>query len=433
MFFGKEVRGYMKSKKVVLAYSGGLDTSVIVHWFAQEGYEVICVAVDLGQKEDFKKMRKRALGSGAAKFVKRDAKRRFVRDGAFQCLKADAKYEGRYLMGTAIARPFIMQEVVAVAKKEDATRIAHGATGKGNDQCRFEFSCYALMPEAKIIAPWRMSKFWRAMHGKPSLPGRKELMAYAARHGIEVEVTQEKPFSTDENIAHMSHEAGVLENPAVRFPSEVYQMTRDLKDALKTPEEFVVGFVDGMPSYIREDFSERDSLNVKWNPAKLLDCLNEIGKIHAITPLDMVENRFVGMKSRGVYEAPGMTILYEAHRDLEGLCMDRDLMHLRDMLSSKYAELVYNGFWFSPTLEALNAFVDVSQKGVTGEVMVCLETGTVQILGRRSPFSLYDSSLASMEKGGTFDPRDAAGFLKIVGLPTKIQALRDQKLKKRGK
>jgi argininosuccinate synthase len=337
-------------------------------------------------------------------------------------------------MGTAIGRSFIMEEVVAVAKKEGATRIAHGATGKGNDQCRFEFSAWALCPEAKIIAAWRMPKFWRAMHGKPSLPGRKELMEYAQKNGIEIEATLEKPFSTDANIAHMSHESGYLEDPSSRAWRDVYQMTLPICEIGSAVSEFVIGFLDGVPAYVISNFTDSDMNDVqKRNPVEILDLLNNAGRLRGIPPIDMVENRFVGMKSRGVYESPGMTILYAAHRDLEGLCMDRDLMHLRDTLSPKYAELVYNGFWFSPTLEALNAFINVSQKGVTGEVMVRLETGTVQILGRRSPYSLYDASIASMEKGGAYDPRDASGFLKIAGLPTKTRALRDSARKKKGK
>jgi argininosuccinate synthase len=272
------------------------------------------------------------------------------------------------------------------------------------------------------------------MHGKPFLPGRKELIEYAARYGIEVEATAEKPFSTDANIAHMSHESGYLEDPSNRAWHDVYQMTLPICEVGSAVSEFVVGFVDGIPAYVVSSFTDSDMSDVKkWDAVEILDFLNNAGRLRGIPPVDMVENRFVGMKSRGVYESPGMTILYAAHRDLEGICMDRDLMHLRDMLSPKYAELVYNGFWFSPTLEALNTFVDVSQKGVTGEVMVRLETGTVQILGRRSPYSLYDSSIASMEKGGSYDPRDATGFLKIAGLPTKIRALRDRERKNRGK
>lgn len=414
------------AKKVVLAYSGGLDTSVITHWLSQKGWEVICVLVDLGQcnrygqPENLQALSQRAISSGASHCVIRDAKMEFVRDGVFQCLKAQAKYEGNYLMGTAIARPFIMREVIAQAKEEDTKYVAHGATGKGNDQCRFELTAYALMPGVKVIAPWRIHQF------RKLIPGRKEAIAYAKAHGIQIEATEEEPFSTDANIAHMSHEAGVLEDPSREPPLSVYQMTLPLHQARSGSEDLTIQFCKGMPQGVQAKFLDR----VFWpcDPVEILRFLNERGRLHGIPPVDMVENRFVGMKSRGVYEAPGMAILFGAHRALEQICMDRDLMHIRDMLAPLYAERVYYGYLFSPLIEALNAFVNASQEYVTGEVMVRLEQGHVEIISRTSPFSLYDAAIASMEKGGTFHQGDAAGFLKIVGLPLKLQARRKKKV-----
>ncbi|MCX6799284.1 MAG: argininosuccinate synthase [Candidatus Diapherotrites archaeon] len=399
-------------KKVVLAYSGGLDTSVIVKWLADKGYDVVAVTVDVGQKEDLN-LEKKALASGAKKFVLKDIKKDFVEKGVFQCIKADAKYEGRYLMGTSIARPFIMKALVEVAEKEGTNLIAHGATGKGNDQCRFELTAYALMPDAQIIAPWRDESF-RAL-----IPGRKEAIEYAKKHGILVSATVEKPYSTDENIAHKSNEAGVLEDPWKESEDYMYKLLVPAEKAPDKPEFITIGFEDGMPVSINSK---------KHSSVELLDKLNEIGGKHGVGLLDMVENRFVGMKSRGVYEAPGATILYAAHRDLEGLTMDRDLMHLRDMLAPRYAELVYYGYWCGREFQALNALVDASQKGVTGEVKVKLYKGSCMPVARKSPYSLYDESIATMERGGSYNQNDATGFLRIQGLPARVQSKVNKKL-----
>ncbi len=400
------------AEKVVLAYSGGLDTSVIVKWLAVKGYDVIAAVVDLGQKEDLN-LEKKALGSGAKKFVLKDMKKEFIERGVFQCVKAEAKYEGRYLMGTSIARPFIMKAMVEVARQEGTKLIAHGATGKGNDQCRFELTAYSLMPDVKIIAPWRIKEF------RDLIPGRKEAIAFAKKHGIPISATLEKPFSCDENIAHKSNESGVLEEPMKEAEDYMYKLLVPPEKAPDKPEIITVSFADGVPV----------SLNGKrLGSVELMQKLNEVGGKHGVGLLDMVENRFVGMKSRGVYEAPGATILYTAHRDLEGLTMDRGLMHLRDSLIPRYSELVYYGFWCSREFQALNALVDASQKGVTGEVKLKLYKGSCMPVARKSPYSLYDESIATMEKGGTYNQDDAAGFLRIEGLPLRVQSDVNKKL-----
>jgi argininosuccinate synthase len=395
-----------KKEKVILLYSGGLDTSVIVHWLAQKGYEVICVIIDVGQQEniDFKK---KALASGASKFIIKDIKKEFARDGVFQCIRAEAKYEGRYLLGTSIARPFMIQAITDVAKAEGTHIVAHGATGKGNDQCRFELAAYALLPGARIIAPWRDPEF-RAL-----IPGRKEAIEYAAKYGIPVQASLKKPWSTDPNLQHRSHEAGELEDPWHKPRDEMFQMITPPEKAPDKAEALEVGFEKGYPV----------SLNgKKLDPVKLLEQLNVIAGRHGVGLCDMVENRFVGMKSRGVYEAPAATVLYECHRDLEGLTMERETMHLRDSLIPKYAELVYYGFWFHPAKRCLDAFIEESQKHVTGTVRCELYKGCVRVTGRKSPYSLYDESIATMEAGGSYNQDDATGFLRIQGLPTRVIA-----------
>jgi len=393
-------------KKAILLYSGGLDTSVIVRWMAEKGYDVICVIIDCGQQEDIN-FEKKALASGASKFIIKDIRERFVRDGVFQCIRAEAKYEGRYLLGTSIARPFMIEAIIDTAKKEGTLVVAHGATGKGNDQCRFELAAYALLPGAQIIAPWRDAEF-RAL-----IPGRKEAIEYAAKWKIPVTASAKKPWSTDPNLAHRSHEAGELEDPWFKPRDEMYQLVTPPQKAPDKAETIEIEFERGYPV----------GLNGKrYGPVELLEKLNVIAGKHGVGVVDMVENRFVGMKSRGVYEAPGVTVLYEAHRDLEGLTVDREVMRIRDSLVPKYAELVYNGFWFHPAKEALDAFIDETQKNVTGVVKCELYKGSVRAIGRKSPFSLYDESIATMEGGGSYNQDDATGFLRIVGLPTRVQA-----------
>jgi argininosuccinate synthase len=395
-----------KGEKVILLYSGGLDTSVIVRWLADKGYEVICVTVDVGQQEETN-FEKKALGSGASKFLVRDIKEDFVRNGVFQCIRAEAKYEGRYLLGTSIARPFIIKAVVDVAKAEKAQVIAHGATGKGNDQCRFELATYALLPGARIIAPWRDQEF------RNLIPGRKEAIEYAAKHGIPVQASAKKPWSTDPNLQHRSHEAGELEDPWYKPRNEMLQLITPPEKAPDKPESIEVEFEQGFPVGIN---------GKRLPPVKLLETLNTIAGRNGVGLCDMVENRFVGMKSRGVYEAPGATVLYECHRDLEGLTLDREVMNIRDSLIPRYAQLVYYGFWFHPAKECLDALINESQKNVTGVVRCELYKGQVRPTGRKSPFSLYDASIATMEAGGSYNQDDATGFLRIQGLPTRVMA-----------
>ena len=398
--------GGKEREKVILLYSGGLDTSVIVHWLAHKGYDVVCVTIDVGQQEatDFEK---KALASGAKKFLVRDIKEDFVRNGVFQCLRAEAVYEGRYLLGTSIARPFMIKAIVDVAKAEGANLIAHGATGKGNDQCRFELTAYALLPGARVIAPWRDPEF-RAL-----IPGRKEAIVYAAKYGIPVQASAKKPWSTDPNLQHRSHEAGELEDPWYKPRDEMFQLVTPPSKAPDKPETVEVEFECGYPVGVN---------GKRLEPVKLLETLNTLAGRNGVGLCDMVENRFVGMKSRGVYEAPGATVLYACHRDLEGLTLDREVMHLRDSLVPRYAELVYYGFWFHPAKQCLDAFVNESQKNVTGVVRCELYKGSLRVTGRKSPVSLYDANIATMEAGGSYNQDDATGFLRITGLPVRVMA-----------
>jgi argininosuccinate synthase len=395
-----------KGEKVILLYSGGLDTSVIVRWLADKGYQVCCVTIDVGQQESLD-LKEKALGSGAYKFVVCDIKEEFVRNGVFQCLRAEAKYEGRYLLGTSIARPFMIKAIVDTAKAEGTNIVSHGATGKGNDQCRFELAAYALLPGARLIVPWRDAEF-RAL-----IPGRKEAIEYAAKHNIPISATAKKPWSTDPNLQHRSHEAGELEDPWYKPRDEMFQLVTPPQKAPDKTEVVEIEFEQGYPVGVN---------GKRLPPVKLLETLNVIAGRNGVGVTDMVENRFVGMKSRGVYEAPGATVLYECHRDLEGITMDREVMRIRDSLIPKYADLVYNGFWFHPAKECLDALVNETQKNVTGTVRCELYKGSLRVTGRKSPLSLYDANIATMEAGGSYNQDDATGFLRIVGLPTRVMA-----------
>ena len=406
-----------KREKCILLYSGGLDTSVIVHWLASKGYEVICVTIDCGQQEDIN-FKSKALGAGAKKFFIKDVRADFVTNGIFQCLRAQAKYEGRYLLGTSIARPFMIKALCDVAQAEGTNLIAHGATGKGNDQCRFELAAYALIPGARILAPWRDQEF------RTLIPGRMEAIAYAAQHKIPIQATAQKSWSTDPNLQHRSHEAGELEDPWHSPREEMFQLITPPAKAPDQSEEVHIDFERGYPV----------ALNGKrLKPVVLLEQLNVIAGRNGVGLTDMVENRFVGMKSRGVYEAPGVTVLYEAHRDLEGLTLDRKVMQIRDGLVPTYAQLVYDGFWFSPAKEALDALVEKTQETVTGTVRLELYKGSLRVTGRKSPYSLYDESVATMEAGGSYNQDDATGFLRIQGLPTRIQANLRQRMSKQSR
>lgn len=394
--------------RCVLAYSGGLDTSVILGWLIDQGYEVHAVYVDLGQPcEDRHAILDKARQCGAASARLIDAREELCRDFAFPVMQWQARYEGVYLLGTSIARPLIAKICLQVAREVGATAFAHGATGKGNDQCRFQLAAEALQPTIRIVAPWRIEAF------RQRFPGRKEMIAYCREKNIPVKATVEKPYSSDENCLHISYEAGKLEDPDVCGVDVVdFGMTVSPQQAPDRVESIVLGFEQGYPT----------TLNGQTVAAQqLVQELNQIGGRNGIGRIDIVENRFVGMKSRGIYEAPGMTILYEAHRQLEQLTLDRDLVHLRDRLAPEVAEMVYYGFWYCAKMDALMAFLKEVQRPVTGEVRLGLYKGNIIIQGRRSPNSLYDEAIASMEAGGSYNQTDAEGFLRIMGLPLRVQ------------
>ena len=391
----------------VLAYSGGLDTSVILGWLQDQGYDVHCAYVDLGQPcEDRDAILKKARDCGAATARIVDAREELCRDFAFPVLGWQAKYEGIYLLGTSIARPLIAKCSLQVAREVGANAFAHGATGKGNDQCRFQLAAEALEPEIEIIAPWRKEKY------RAKFPGRKEMIDYCEAKKIPVKASIAKPYSSDENCLHISYEAGKLEDPAVDGVAIVdFGMTVSPQDAPDKVEEVKIGFERGVPVVINGQ---------KRSPLAMVEEMNKIAGRNGVGRIDIVENRFVGMKSRGVYEAPGMTALYAAHLAVEQLTLDRDTVHLRDRLAPEVAEMVYYGFWFVPKMDALMAFSREVQQAVTGEVTLGLYKGNVLVRGRTSPNSLYDAAVASMEGGGSYDQTDAEGFLRIQGLPSRV-------------
>ncbi|MCS6970507.1 MAG: argininosuccinate synthase [Planctomycetota bacterium] len=400
--------------RVVLAYSGGLDTSVIVRWLTERGYAVICFCADVGQREDFSTLERKALASGAVKCVIRDVREEFVRDFVFPAIAWNARYEGRYLLGTSLARPVIAKHMVEIARQEGAEYIAHGATGKGNDQVRFELTAYALYPGVKIIAPWRDPAF------RAEIPGRAEAIAYAQKWGIPVKATVDKPWSSDDNLMHISFEAGMLEDPAQRPLDEMWERTLPLDQVTAPREALSIDFEQGRAVAVN---------GRRLSPAALLAELNEIGCRHGVGRIDIVESRFVGMKSRGVYETPGGTILLAAHQDLEALTVSRDLLHTKSMLAVRFSQMVYFGLWYTEEMEALMAFLEVSQRHVTGRVRLELLKGNVIITGRESEHSLYDAAVASMEAdGGAYDQSDATGFIKLQALPLRVAAQRAARL-----
>src|SRR2546425_7162095 len=388
----------MKAKKIVLAYSGGLDTSVILRWLIETYHcEVIAYCADLGQGEDLREIKRKALKTGASKVVVDDVKEEFVKHYVFPMLRANAVYEGSYLLGTSIARPLIAKGQIDVAVKEKADAVAHGATGKGNDQVRFELTYYALKPDIQVIAPWRS---WE-------LNSRTALVAYARRHGIPVPVTRARPYSTDRNLFHISYEGGVLEDPWKEPPSDIYVWTKPVERA------------PGRPEYIEIEFSRGDpvALNGRLrSPANLLSALNILGAKHGIGRVDLVENRYVGMKSRGVYETPGGTILHAAHRALESITMDREVLRLRDSLIPRYADMIYYGYWFAPEREVLQKTIDATQANVSGRVRLKLYKGNVVVAGRKSDSSLYDPNVATFEKDEVYHQGDADGFIRLNAL-----------------
>ena len=386
-------------KKVVLAYSGGLDTSVILQWIKEEyGAEVVTYTADVGQGDEVEEARVKALETGAIEAITEDLRKEFVEDYVFPAFRTSALYEGYYLMGTSLARPVISKGLVRAAVETGADAIAHGATGKGNDQVRFELSAYALKPDIKVIAPWRE---W-------DLKGRADCLAYADARGIPTPVTPEMPYSMDANMLHISYEGGVLEDPWEPPPKGMFRMTVDPESAPDEPEYITIGFDAGNPVSVN---------GVQLSPVDLLMSLNEIGGRHGIGRIDIVENRFVGMKSRGVYETPGGTLMYHAHRAVESLTLDREVAHLRDELSNRYAEMVYNGFWFAPEREALQHFMDDLQKPVTGEARLKLYKGQAAIDGRRSDtHALYDEATVTFEADDVYNQGDAEGFIRLQSL-----------------
>ncbi len=393
----------MDNKKVVLAYSGGLDTSVILKWLIDKGYEVIAYVANVGQDDDFEEVERKALKIGASRVYIKDLRREFVTDYIFPALKANAVYENRYLLGTSLARPVIAKYQIKIAAEEKASLVAHGATGKGNDQVRFELSYYALNPGIKVLAPWKTQEFL------DQFKGRTDMLNYAKDHNIPVKATVKKPYSEDDNLMHISHEAGILEDPAYKPEKEMF--TKIVPPQLAPDKEvhLEIHFKDGIPVRVVNEESKIDISD----PLDLFIYLNKVGGENGIGMLDMVENRFVGIKSRGVYETPAGTILLHAHMDIEGIAMDREVMRLRNMLSPVFAEIVYNGFWFSPEMDFLRAAIDKSQELIDGKVWLTLYKGNIMIDGRESPSSLYNKELSSMDIAGGFDQKDSAGFIKI--------------------
>jgi len=392
-------------KKVVLAYSGGLDTSVILKWLKNEwGCEVIAFTADIGQAEELDHLEEKAIATGASKVYIEDLREEFVRDYVFTALKANAIYEGTYLMGTSIARPLIAKRQLEIAQLEGADAVAHGSTGKGNDQVRFELTYYALNPHIRVISPWRE---W-------SFKSREELIDYARKNGIPVPVTKEKPYSSDRNLLHISFEGGILEDPWAEPPEDMFILSVSPEKAPDRPTFVEIEFEDGVPKRVD---------GKAYSPANLLTRLNELGGQNGIGRVDMVENRYVGMKSRGVYETPGGTILHIAHRAIESITMDREVMHFRDGLIPKISELIYYGYWFSPEMEVLKKTVDEMQKDVTGTVRLKLYKGNCTVVGRKSEKSLYHSAFATFEKDLVYNQKDAEGFIKLNALRLRIRRM----------
>jgi len=395
--------------KIVLAYSGGLDTSVILKWLAEKyDAEIIAYVADVGQGEDLEEVREKAIKTGASKVYVENLAEEFVSDFVFPAIKSNAIYEGVYLLGTSLARPLIAKRQIEIAQEENAFAVSHGSTGKGNDQVRFELTYYALDPNIKVIAPWRE---W-------DLNSRTALLDYAKKNDIPVPVTLEKPYSCDRNLLHISYEGGILEDPWNEPPESMFEMTVSPERAPDESQYIDIDFENGVATKI-------DGKELK--PSQILDTLNKIGGANGVGRVDLVENRFVGMKSRGVYETPGGTILHVAHRALESLAMDREVMHLRDSLIPKISELIYYGFWYSPEMEMLRAAVEESQKNITGTIKLKIYKGNIIIAGRKSPYSLYNEDLATFEEDSIYNQADATGFIKLNALRLSVRKLLDKK------
>jgi argininosuccinate synthase len=394
----------MKIKKIILAYSGGLDTSAMLLWLKEKyACEVVCYCADVGQGEELEGLHEKAKATGASKLYVEDLREEFVKDYVFTAVKANALYEGVYLMGTSLARPVIAKKQIEIANKEGADAVAHGATGKGNDQVRFELTYYALKPDVKVIAPWREWDF----------KGRADLIAYCEQHNIPVKATAEKPYSMDRNLMHISYEGGILEDPWTEPPADIFLLTKSPEDASDKSEYITLSFEKGEAIAINGE---------AFTPVAMLEKLNSFGGEHGIGRVDLVENRFVGMKSRGVYETPGVTILQTAHHALESITLDREVMRLRDSLSTKFSELVYYGFWFSPEFELMKKLINETQTNVTGDVRLKLYKGNVTVAGRRSPYSLYSERVVTFEDdAGAYNQHDAEGFIKLNALRLRLR------------
>jgi argininosuccinate synthase len=391
-----------KINKIVLAYSGGLDTSVMLRWLKEQYQcEVVCYCADVGQGAELTGLEEKARATGASKLYIEDLREEFVRDYVWTAVKANAVYEGVYLMGTSLARPVIAKRQIDIARQEGADAVSHGATGKGNDQVRFELTYYALQPDIQVIAPWRDWEF----------KGRTDLIAYAESYGIPITATIDKPYSTDRNLMHVSYEGGILEDPWAAPPESIFQMTVAPEKAKDEAEHLEISFEHGVPVAINGE---------SMGPVALLEALNAVGGEHGIGRVDLVENRFVGMKSRGVYETPGVTILQAAHRALESITLDREVVRLRDSLNVKFAESVYYGFWFAPEFELMRKLIDEMQQPVTGDVRLKLYRGNVTVEGRRAPRSLYDERIATFEADTVYNQRDAEGFIKLNALRLRL-------------
>ncbi len=400
-------------RTIVLAYSGGLDTSIIVPWL-REQYDarVICVAGDVGQGDELEGVRAKALASGAEECFIEDLRREFVEDFIWPTLRAGAVYGRKYLLGTSMARPLIARRQVDVARAIGADALAHGCTGKGNDQVRFELTYAAFAPELPVIAPWRE---W-------DIRSREDALAYAARHGIPVAATREKIYSRDRNLWHLSHEGGALEDPSLPPPDDLYQLTRSASDAPAEPEIVTIGFVHGTPTTVNGE---------TLDPVSLVEALNTLGGAHGIGRIDLVEDRLVGMKSRGVYETPGGTLLYAAHSELEQLVLDRRTLAAKDLIAPRYADLVYEGRWWTTERDAYDAFVDVTQERVSGSIALRLHRGTLAIAGRESPHALYDERFVTFGEDDVYQQSDAAGFIRLYGLSQRVRALKDREAARR--
>ena len=398
-------------EKVILAYSGGLDTSVMLKWLVNKNYDVIAYVADVGQNEEFNLIKEKALKTGASKVYIEDLKKEFVEKYIFEMLKANAIYEGKYLLGTAIARPIIAKKQVEIAKKENTNILAHGCTGKGNDQVRFELIWMQFLPEVSIISPWKEDD-WLS-----EFKGRIDLINYAKKHKIPIDVSLKKPYSTDENLLHISYESGILENTCCKPKEDMFKLTKSPKNAPDKEIEIIIEFSKGIPFKV---VNKTEKKEVKGS-LKLFAYLNKIAGENGIGRIDIVENRFVGIKSRGVYETPAGTILFKAHQDLESITVDREVIHLKELLSPIIANLIYNGFWFSPEMAFLMTAINKSQENVTGKVYLTLYKGNVIITGRESDKSLYNEAISSMDIEGGYDQKDAEGFIKITGLRLKLQ------------